>query len=231
MIWGPLVEGELIKRYKRFLADVRLGNNQVVAAHCPNTGSMTGCSEPGWPVWLSRHDDPKRKLKYTWEITRAPDSLVGVNTSVPNRLVKTGVIKGKIKSLTGYDRVKSEVKTGSHTRLDLMLEKDGSPSCYIEIKNCTLVEDGVAMFPDAVTQRGAKHLGELARIVREGGRGVIFFLVQRMDAKVFSPADRIDPEYGRILREVVSAGVEAEVYDVDITMERIDLANRVRIKL
>ncbi len=231
LLWGPLVRGILVRRYKRFLADVRLGNNHLVTAHCPNTGSMLSCSEPGWPVYISRHNNPKRRLKYTWDIIEAPNSMIGVNTGVPNKLVKTAVMDGRIPDLTGYDRVLSEVKTGPHTRLDLMLESERTPNCYIEIKNCTLVENKRAMFPDAVTERGRKHLEELIHLVQTGSRGVIFFLIQRMDAGVFSPADHIDPEYGRVLRKAVDSGVEALAYDVTITLERIDINRSIKVDL
>lgn len=231
LLWGPLIRGILVRRYKRFLADVRLGNNHVVTAHCPNTGSMLSCSEPGWPVFISRHNNPQRRLKYTWDIIEAPNSLVGVNTSVPNKLVKAAVTDGRIPVLSGYSRVLSEVKTGPRTRLDLMLEGGGAPNCYIEIKNCTLVENERAFFPDAVTERGRKHLGELINLVKNGSRGVIFFLIQRMDAAVFSPADHIDPEYGRVLRRAVDSGVEALAYDVTINPERIDLNRSIKVDL
>jgi sugar fermentation stimulation protein A len=230
LLWGPLERGILIRRYNRFLADVDLNGDPVVA-HCPNTGTMLGCSTPGWPVYLSKHDNPKRKLKYTWELTRAPASLVGVNTSAPNKLVKTAAETGLIPELAGYDRFRSEVKTGAHTRLDLVLEADGRETCYIEVKNCTLAEGGRACFPDAVTERGRKHLTELARLIADGGRGVIFFLVQRMDADRFGPADHIDPVYGQTLRQVMEAGVEALAYDTKVTEERIDINRRLPVDL
>ena len=231
LCWGRLVRGTLERRYRRFLADVRLGNNRRVTAHVPNTGSMLECSEPGRPVWLSRHDDPKRKLKYTWELIDMPGGLVGVNTVVPNRLVGAAAAQGLIKDFQGYDRIRGEVKTNDHTRLDFLLEGDGRRPCYVEIKNCTLVRQGKACFPDAVTTRGRKHLFELLRLVEEGARGVIFYLVQRMDAEVFSPADHIDPEYGQTLREVVDHGVEALAWDVAINLDRIDLNRPLPIKL
>lgn len=231
LAWGPLIKGELIRRYKRFLADVRLEDDQVVTAHCPNTGSMTGCAEPGWPVYLSPQDNPNRKLKYTWELVQAPDSLVGVNTAVPNRLVKTAAGYGAIEALAGYENIRSEVKVGAHTRLDLVLESPERRTCFVEIKNCTLVEAGIAFFPDAVTTRGQKHLDELARLTGQGARGVIFYLVQRMDGEQFKPADHIDPEYGRMLRQVVEAGVEAVACDVKIDLERIRIHRSVPIVL
>jgi len=223
LVWPRLIQGLLIRRYKRFLADVRLRNGHVVTAHCPNTGSMKSCSEPGRKVYLSRHNDPQRRLKYTWEMIEMPDSLVGVNTGVPNRLVRAAIMAGRVKELAGYDRVQAEVRLNRRTRLDLLLEGDGLIPCFIEIKNCTLVERGAARFPDAVTLRGRKHLLELAELVKAGRRGIIFFLIQRMDAKEFGPADHIDPEYGRVLREVRKRGVEVMAFDVVLSPERIDL--------
>jgi sugar fermentation stimulation protein A len=221
--WPRLIKGTLINRYKRFLADVRLGNGHVVTAHCPNSGSMMGCSEPGRPVYISRSNNPNRRLLYTWELIDMTSSLVGVNTLVPNRLVKQTLIAGKIEALAGYERVSSEVKCSPHSRLDLMVEGFDGSRCFIEVKNCTLVEDGIAYFPDAVTTRGFKHLVELQEQVRLGNRGVIFFLIQRMDASIFRPADHIDPAYGGELRKAVTNGVEAIAYDVHITHERIIL--------
>ena len=216
-----------MKRYKRFLADVRLDNGSLVTAHCPNSGTMRACSAPGQPVYLSFHDNPKRKLKYTWELIHMPGSLVGVNTLVPNRLVKQSIENGQVKELTGYDRVRAEVKTSEHSRLDLMLEKEGSRDCFVEVKNCTLVEGRVARFPDAVTARGRKHLLELQRLVAEGYRGVMFFLVQRMDADRFMPADDIDPVYGEELRKAHQNGVEILVYDVQIDLTAIGINHNI----
>ncbi|MBW2479017.1 MAG: DNA/RNA nuclease SfsA, partial [Deltaproteobacteria bacterium] len=198
--WPELIPGTLIKRYKRFLADVKLKDGTVVTAHCPNTGSMQGCSEPGRPVYLSSHDNPKRKLKYSWELIDMPMSLVGVNTLVPNRLVIESIKAGRVPELTGYETAAREVKINDHTRLDFALTGADGRRCYGEIKNCTLVNDGVALFPDAVTARGLKHLGALEALVDAGHRCVMVYFIQRMDAGVFRPADQIDPEYGRGLR-------------------------------
>jgi sugar fermentation stimulation protein A len=220
--WPPLIQGTLIKRYKRFMADVKLRNGHVVTAHCPNSGSMLACSEPGRRVYLSRHNNPKRKLKYTWEMIEMPSSLVGVNTMVPNQLVKTSVLAGKIPALSGFDQVRPEVRYGENSRIDLLLEK-GDERCFVEIKNCTLVTDGVACFPDAVTSRGLKHLKELQNQVRSGDRSVMFYLIQRMDAKLFRPADHIDPAYGNELRKALKNGVEIMVYDVKLDFEGIRL--------
>lgn len=221
--WPRLIPGKLIQRYKRFLADVRLSNGSVVTAHCANSGSMKGCCEPGRTVYLSRSDNPKRRLAYTWEMIRMPDSLVGVNTMVPNRLVAHGILGGEIPELAGYDELGREVVCNANTRLDLVLEANDGRRCFIEVKNCTLVEDGHASFPDAVTTRGRKHLVELQEQIRQGNRGVVFFLIQRMDARTFRPADHIDPAYGMELRQAVMNGVEILAYDVRITLKRIAL--------
>lgn len=221
--WPTLYRGRLVKRYKRFLADVILDSGEAVTAHCSNSGRMTGCSQPGRPVYLSFHDNPKRKLKYTWEMIEMPASLVGVNTLVPNRLVAKSLGAGQVPGLAGYDSVASEVRVNKNSRLDLKLTGRGRPDAFVEVKNCTLVEDGCARFPDAPTVRGQKHLQELALLKAGGARAVIFFLVQRTDADHFSPADAIDPAYGRILREVIEKGVEAIAYDVEISTHGIGL--------
>ncbi len=225
LTWPELFRGRLIKRYKRFLADVELDSGETVTAHCSNSGRMTGCNQPGQPVYLSFHDNPKRKLKYTWEMIEMPTSLVGVNTLVPNRLVAKALGSRQVPELAGYDQVATEVSVNRHSRLDIKLTGQGMPDAYVEIKNCTLVENGCAMFPDAPTTRGQKHLGDLARLKSDGARAVIFFLIQRTDAVRFAPADAIDPDYGRILRKVAKKGVEIIAYDVKITTTGIRLRN------
>ncbi|QTA90580.1 DNA/RNA nuclease SfsA [Desulfonema magnum] len=227
LTWPALIPGTLIRRYKRFLADVKLESGEVVTAHCPNSGTMKECCDPGNPVYLSYHDNPKRKLKYTWELIRMSTSLVGVNTLVPNRLVFKSVDQGRVKELRGYDTVNREPRVGSHSRLDLLLKKGENDACYVEIKNCTLVKDGIACFPDAVTSRGLKHLVELQNLVSSGYRCVMFYLIQRTDAKIFRPADHIDPAYGKELRRAVNHGVEIMAYDVRINLERICLNNKI----
>lgn len=223
LAWPPLIAGTLLKRYKRFLADVRLADGRVVTAHCPNSGSMKGCSAAGQPVFISRHDTPGRKLKFTWQLIEMHGALVGVNTQVPNRLVGHALRHAKIPGLRRYCQVQPEVKVGAHTRLDFALGNDGERHCYVEVKNCTLVEDGIARFPDAVTARGKKHLIALETLVAGGYRGIIFYLVQRTDANLFQPADHIDPAYGQALRTAMAGGVEIMVYDVDIDLDRIRL--------
>ncbi|MDY7033738.1 MAG: DNA/RNA nuclease SfsA [Thermodesulfobacteriota bacterium] len=214
--WPRLIEGILIKRYKRFMADVKLKNGHVVTAHCPNSGSMLECSEAGRTVYLSRSDNPKRRLRYTWELIEMPTSLVGVNTLVPNRLVKAAIKAGMIPMLSDFDTIRSEVKYGDHSRIDILLER-GEDRVFVEIKNCTLINDGIAYFPDAVTLRGLKHLKELQNQVRLGYQSVIFYLIQRMDASLFRPADYIDPDYGNELRKAIQNGVQIAAWDIKVS--------------
>lgn len=229
----PLIQGKLVKRYKRFLADVELEGGTVVTAHCPNSGSMKGCAEIGAPVWISTSDNPKRKLKYTWELIQTNHSFIGVNTLVPNKLVKQSIENTQVKELAAYTKVRSEVKTSDHTRLDLMLEDETGGRCYVEIKNCTLVEDGLAMFPDAVTTRGQKHLEELVMLKKQGHGAVIFYLIQRTDARRFTPAEAIDPVYAQKLVWAADQGVQIITRDVDFDLDagRIRLRNQIPVHL
>jgi sugar fermentation stimulation protein A len=231
LAWPKLIPGTLVKRYKRFMADVKLTGGEVVTAHCPNSGSMQECCEPGRRVYLTFHDNPKRKLKYTWELIEMPTSLVGINTLVPNRLVAESIKIGEVADLNGYHRVDREVKTSKNTRLDILLSKGDKNRCFVEIKNCTLVKDGVAFFPDAVTSRGLKHLAELSGLISDGFRCVMLYVIQRMDANMFQPADHIDPEYGRALRQAVEKGVEILVYDTRIDLTSIRLNRKIHFKL
>jgi len=231
LVWPELIPGILVKRYKRFMADVKLADGEVVTAHCPNSGSMRECCEPGRPVYLSFHDNPKRKLKYTWELIEMPTSIVGINTLIPNRLVAESIEAGLVSDLNGYDNIAREVKTSDNTRLDILLSSEDGNRCYVEIKNCTLVKEGVACFPDAVTSRGLKHLVELSSLVSKGFRCVIFYVIQRMDANIFQPADHIDPAYGRKLRQVLKHGVEIIVYDTQIDLKTIRLNRKIPYRL
>lgn len=216
--------GTLIARYKRFFADVRLDNGEVVTAHCPNTGSMLGCKEPGSRVWISPADNPNRKLRYTWELVEArPEVLVGIHTGRSNALVQEAIAAGRVSELAGYGEVRREVKFGrENSRIDLLLKGTGLPDCYVEVKNVTAaVSDRVALFPDAVSERGSKHLRELMHVVSTGQRAVIFFCVQRGDVDEVRPADEIDVQYGRTLREAMAAGVEALAYRAEVSPEGI----------
>ena len=226
---APLYGGRLIRRYQRFLADVELENGEIITAHCPNSGSMRGCNSPGSLVFLSRSMNPKRKLQYTWELVLADGGWVGINTSLPNRIVQEAISSGSVPELSGYSTIRPEVPYGSErSRIDLLLESE-SGRCYVEVKNVTLVEGGRALFPDSVTLRGQKHLRELMSVVSGGERGVIFFVVQRGDGNAVAPADAIDPEYGRLLREAVVAGVEALAYRALVTPVEIRLVERLPV--
>ena len=221
---APLIPGKLVKRYKRFLADVELTDGTIVTAHTTNTGSMLGLIEAGSPVWLSESDNPKRKLKYTWEIGASGNIAVGVNTAIPNKLVFEEISAGNIALLTGYTTIKREVKYGQNSRIDVFLQAKDKADCYVEIKSVTLSRvSGIAEFPDAVSARGTKHLQELGDMVQEGHRAVMFFLVQRSDCTVLAPAKDIDPVYADALKVAMTRGVEVIIYSCDVTPEGIHL--------
>ncbi|WP_209873169.1 DNA/RNA nuclease SfsA [Azospirillum soli] len=236
----PLLQGRLIRRYKRFLADVDLGG-EVVTVHVPNSGSMLGLDAPGSAVWLSRSDNPKRKLAHTLELVEADGgpngkSLVGVNTSHPNGLVAAAIAAGTIPELAGYARLRREVKYGKNSRIDVLLEDDGRPPVYVEVKNVHLrrpdLDDGLAAeFPDCVTARGAKHLDEMSDMVRQGARAVMVYLVQRTDCAYFRVASDIDPTYAAGLRRARESGVEAVCWSCAITPEAIELDRPLPLRL
>ncbi len=224
----PLIEGRLLRRYKRFLADVQLRGGEVITAHTANTGAMTGCAEPGHRVWLSRSDNPRRKYPHTWELIEVRDRvLAGINTQLSNPLVREAIEQGRVPALAGYQRIRSEVRYGEErSRIDLLLDRPDDPQsipCYVEVKNVTLVDDGIACFPDAVSVRASKHLRELMSVVRAGQRAVIFFCVQRGDVREVRPADHVDPRYGETLREAVASGVECLAYGADVSTRGIVL--------
>lgn len=227
---SPLVHGTLIKRYKRFLADVRLENGEIITVHCPNTGTMLSCSTPGSRVCLSSSDNPKRKYPCTLEMVEDNSTWVGVNTSRTNGLVVEAIKKGGIAEFQDIHEVKTEIKTSDHTRLDLLVSH-GSNSTYIEVKNCSLAIDGRAMFPDAVTARGTKHLHELTQLNSEGLSACIFFLVQRMDADRFTPATHIDSVYGETLLQAAKAGVMVLVYQAEVSPNGIEVVRQLPYSL
>jgi sugar fermentation stimulation protein A len=227
---SKLIRGILIQRYQRFLADVRLPSGEIVTAHCTNTGSMIGCKEPGSVVYISRSNKEGRRLLYTWEIVGVGRTWVGINTMFPNRLVAEAIANGAIPELKGYDNIRREVVTRQGTRLDLCLE-GVIGSCFVEVKNVTLAVDGVAAFPDAVSERGTKHLKELMWLRRKGHRAALVFVIQRNDCTVFRPADEIDAVYGRWLRRAVKAGVETLPYMATVTPKEIILKERLPIRL
>ncbi|MGD9667624.1 MAG: DNA/RNA nuclease SfsA [Hyphomicrobiaceae bacterium] len=232
---SPLVRGRLIKRYKRFLADVSLDDGTPITCTCPNTGSMLGLTGPGSIVWLSESDSPTRKYRHTWEmIENDPGSgttLVGINTGHPNKLVTEAIEAGKIAPLRGYQSLKCEQKYGANSRIDILLDDDAKGRAYVEIKNVHLMRGaGLAEFPDSVTERGAKHLAELAEMVRAGHRAVMLFLVQRADAKSISLAADIDPGYAAAFAMATAAGVEALAYRCRLSPEEIVIDRKIPIR-
>ena len=231
---NPLLRGTLVRRYKRFMADVVLDTGETVTAHCANSGSMLSVNEEDAEVWLSPAQNPDRKLKYTWEMIRIGTTLVGINTSLPNKLVEEAIVAGKIKELKGYANLRREVKYGKNSRIDILLEDDTKPPCYVEVKNVTMKRDldpkAPAEFPDAVTARGTKHLGELVDMVKAGNRAVMFYLVQREDSKSFTVADDIDPAYAKALARAIKAGVEVLCYACTLSPEDIRISRPLKTR-
>jgi len=206
-----LIPGRLVRRYKRFLADVRLADGRTITAHCPNTGSMMGCTRTGSAVRLSTSDNPKRRYRHTWEMVRVGRVWVGLNTILANRVAAEALERGTVPGLRGYERLERERPLGASSRVDLLLSGPGDRICYVEVKNVTLVKNGVALFPDAVTARGLKHLEELSAAVRRGHgnvRAAMLYLIQRTDAKAFRAARAIDPAYAAALDRAAGSGVE-----------------------
>jgi len=227
----PLIQGRLIKRYKRFLADVELPDGRVVTAHCPNSGSMRNLIDNHPKVYLSQSDNPKRKLPYTLELIRRGEHMVVAHSVKANAIVQEAITQGRIPELTGYTHLRSEVPYGTGSRIDLLLEYP-KQKCYVEVKSVTLLETPeMLQFPDAVTTRGQKHLEELMQVVRSGDRGVIFFAALHTGGVRFSPADGIDPKYGKLLREAVRCGVEAYCYQAAVTTESVELVRPIPIEL
>ena len=221
-----LIRGRLVRRYKRFLADVLLDDGTEVTASCPNTGSMIGLTSPGSVVWLSTSDSSTRKYRHTWEMVEANlgrgPTLVGINTGRPNALLAEAIGAGHIADLAGYPGLRREVKYGLNSRIDLLLDCASKGLCYVEIKNVHMMrKPGRAEFPDSVTERGAKHLMELAAMVREGHRAVMMFLIQRGDAETFELARDIDPAYGEAFEAARAAGVEMLAYRCRLSPEEI----------
>lgn len=226
---APLKRAQLIKRYKRFLADIETKTGDIETIHCPNTGSMRNCAEPGYGVWYSESDNPKRKYRFTWELAEDFNgNWIGINTNNANKLVKEGFEKGKIKELAGYDDVQAEVRYGEeNSRIDFLLRSAGKADCYVEVKSVTLLvnggENGSGLFPDAVSARGQKHLRELARLAEDGKRAVLLYCVQHTGVKSVSPAREIDPKYAEAIKDAQSAGVEIYAYSCRISPEEIVL--------
>jgi len=229
----PLIEGKLLKRYKRFLSDIKLLNGEIVVAHCPNTGSMKRCQQDNARVWLSESNNPKRKLGYTWELVEVDNQhLACINTGLPNKLVGEAIRDGVVKELSGYVEQKAEVKYGENSRIDWLLTGSDGQKCYVEVKNVTLLEeDGRGYFPDAVTERGRKHLYELANMVEEGHRAVMFFCVSHTGINSVSPAAHIDKKYAEAFKEVIEKGVEVLAYKVDINQQAMIVSHSVPVSL
>jgi sugar fermentation stimulation protein A len=227
---APL-EGRLVRRYQRFFAEVELAGGERLVAHCANTGSLLGCLAPGSRVWLRDSGNPERKLRFTWQAVRARRTWVNVDTLLPNRVVAEAIAAGRVAELAGYARLRREVPYGRASRIDLLLEDEVRGSCHVEVKCTTFAQDGAALFPDAVTERGSKHLAELTRLARRGERAVQFFFVSRADVEVFRPADAIDPDYGRALRRAALAGVEVLAYTTRVEPRRLELLRALPLDL
>ena len=231
---SPLIPATLLRRYKRFLADVVLPGGEETTVHVANPGAMTGLAAPGTKVWLSKSDNPARKLPYSWELAEidlgSGMELVGVNTGHPNALVAEAIATGAITELSGYGSLRREVKYGRNSRIDFLLEQQGKPSCFVEVKNVHLMRaKALAEFPDSVTARGAKHLEELAAMVAQGHRAVMVFLIQIGSADRFSLARDIDPRYGATFDQARLAGVEAIAYRCVISAAEITVADAVPV--
>lgn len=226
----PLQHATLLKRYKRFLADVRLPDGKEITIHCPNSGSMTGCDAPGSAVCISQSDNPKRKYPHTFEMVQVNKTWVGINTSLTNSLVEEALRRGYIKELLTFDRLRREIKVSDHSRLDFLLEKEGE-KIYIEVKNCTLARGDTALFPDAVTSRGTRHLQELIRLHQQGHQAALLFCVQRNDTSFFRPATDIDPLYAKTLRKAHDTGVKVLAYQAEVSPVAIQITRRLPVIL
>lgn len=228
-----LISGRLITRYKRFLADIELENGDVLTAHCPNSGAMTSCSEPGRPVRISDSGNPKRKLRHTFEQIQMGRTWVGVNTVTPNIAVHHALEQGAVPELKEYKEFRREVKYGREgkSRIDVLCSVTGLPDCYVEVKNSTMRVDDAVAFPDAKTERGRKHLRELIAVVESGQRAVMFFFAGRNDVNRFRPADEVDPEYGAVLRKAFDAGVETLAYRFRYDASGVEIIEKLPVDL
>jgi len=225
----PLTHGRLIKRYKRFLADVKLDDGKEATAHCTNSGSMKSCIEEGAEVYMTPVNDPNRKTKFTWEMIKINGSWVGINTNVPNRLAFEAIQNGEIKKLADYDRIKREVKF-ENSRFDIYAE-NSKEKLFVEVKNVTLKDGNYALFPDAVTKRGKKHLEGLIRVKEQGMRAAMLYVIQRTDVEIFAPARSIDPEYSKTLAKAYENGVEVIPVQAKVTPEGINISKELPFEL
>jgi sugar fermentation stimulation protein A len=227
----PLARGRLVRRYKRFLADVTLATGETITAHVANPGAMTGLADPGLEIWLSKSDNPKRKLAWSWELARVGRHLVGINAGLPNRLVEEALGLGIIPELAGYAGLRREVRYGTRSRVDFVLSDGSREDCYVEVKNVHLKRGPLAAFPDSVTARGTRHLQELARVAAAGCRAVMLYVVQRADCNAFTIAGDIDPAYAEALALARRRGVELLCYTCTIRTTGIRLVKPLRITI
>lgn len=227
---APMLKGRLLKRYKRFLTDIELENGKIVTAHCPNSGSMKNLIEDNPVVYISQSDNPKRKLPYTLELIERPEGMAVAYSAKANNVTVEAIQNGVIGELQGYEALRTEVPYGTGSRIDILLE-EGEKKCYVEVKSVTLLENETLMFPDSVTTRGQKHLKELMQVKKNGDRAVIFFALLHTGGTRFAPADHIDPEYGRLLREAEAAGVEVLAYQAAIIPDSLILEKPIPISL
>jgi sugar fermentation stimulation protein A len=228
----PLIPARLIRRYKRFLADAVLeGTGAEITAHCPNPGSMMGLADPGMRIWLEPNTDPKKKLKYGWRLAELDNGhIAGIDTAVPNRVVKEALVARTIPALAAYDTIKPEVRYSRNSRIDFLCTAPGLPDAYVEVKNVHLRRTGtLAEFPDCVTERGAKHLRDLAAMVAQGHRAIMLYLIQRTDCDAFALARDLDPRYGQAFDTACAAGVETIAHATQISREGVTLAGPVTI--
>ncbi len=226
----PLLKGKLIKRYKRFLADITLESGELITAHVPNSGAMTSCIEPDCEVYVSFHDNPKRKLKYTLELTHINGSLICTNTNYANKISIEAIKQNKINELTNYTSIKPEQKYGTNSRIDILLEND-TQKCFVEIKSVSLKLGSTLAFPDAVTTRGTKHLNELIEMKKQGHRAVMLYIAQRTDSNIFRIAHEIDKTYHQRLKLAIKNGVEVLAYQSKIDLEKIVLDKRLEFRI
>ena len=228
MQFEKLIKGKLLKRYKRFLADIILENKEIITAHVPNSGAMTSCIEENCDVWLTFHDNPKRKLKYTLELTLINENLICTNTGVANKIAIEAIKNGTIKELQNYSSLKPEQKYGQNSRIDILLENENeNEKCYVEVKSVSLKIDNYLAFPDAVTSRGTKHLNELYEMTLQGHRAVMLYIIQRTDNLPFRLACEIDKKYCELFNEVTKKGVEVLVYQSNIDYENIYIDKKI----
>jgi sugar fermentation stimulation protein A len=228
----PLIRATLLRRYKRFLADMRLPDGTEITAHCPNPGAMMGLAQPGAEVWIQPATNPKRKLRYTWRLERLGNGgFAGIDTGVPNVIVKEALLAQRLQPFVAYTEIRPEQKYGTNSRIDFLLSGGGQAECYLEVKNVHLERTpGLAEFPDSVTARGAKHLRELAAVAQSGARAVMLYVVQMDGPTRLSLAKDIDPAYAAAAQDARAAGVDMMAFGTEITCDSITLSNPIPVE-